>query len=87
MGPSGAGKTCLLDVLSGRKSLGTVCGSVAVNGRPVALGTMKEISGLVIGVYVFVCRRGRAPLLPCCCCRDKMPKFRAATSLQAVILN
>lgn len=72
MGPSGAGKTCLLDVLSGRKSFGTVCGSVAVNGRPVALGTMKEISGLVLWARIFVCRRGRAPLLPRCCCGDKI---------------
>lgn len=47
MGPSGAGKTCLLDVLSGRKSVGDVSGSLLVNGQPVDLRAMKHLSGYV----------------------------------------
>jgi ABC-type multidrug transport system ATPase subunit len=34
MGSSGAGKTTLLDVLSGRKSTGTIRGEMYVNGHP-----------------------------------------------------
>ena len=33
MGSSGAGKTTLLDVLAGRKTQGTISGSICVNGK------------------------------------------------------
>jgi ABC-type multidrug transport system ATPase subunit len=36
MGASGAGKTCLLDILAGRHKLGDVNGTILVNGRPRA---------------------------------------------------
>lgn len=34
MGSSGAGKTTLLDVLSGRKTGGTITGDIHLNGHP-----------------------------------------------------
>ena len=34
MGPSGAGKTTLLDVISGRKTQGTISGRLLFNGMP-----------------------------------------------------
>ncbi|KAK6157909.1 hypothetical protein DH2020_012157 [Rehmannia glutinosa] len=45
MGVSGAGKTTLLDVLSGRKTTGTVEGEIKVGGYPKVQSTFARISG------------------------------------------
>ncbi|PWA55702.1 AAA+ ATPase domain-containing protein [Artemisia annua] len=45
MGVSGAGKTTLLDVLSGRKSSGTVEGEIKIGGYPKVQDTFARISG------------------------------------------
>lgn len=34
LGPSGAGKTSLLDILAGRKTVGAITGSITLNGHP-----------------------------------------------------
>lgn len=45
MGVSGAGKTTLLDVLSGRKTSGTIEGEIKVGGYPKVQSTFARISG------------------------------------------
>ncbi|PIA34579.1 hypothetical protein AQUCO_03700102v1 [Aquilegia coerulea] len=45
MGVSGAGKTTLLDVLSGRKSGGTIEGEIRIGGYPKVQETFARISG------------------------------------------
>ncbi|XP_059652208.1 pleiotropic drug resistance protein 3-like [Cornus florida] len=45
MGVSGAGKTTLLDVLSGRKTSGTVEGEIKIGGYPRVQETFARISG------------------------------------------
>ncbi|XP_076956671.1 pleiotropic drug resistance protein 3-like [Bidens hawaiensis] len=45
MGVSGAGKTTLLDVLSGRKTSGTVEGEIRIGGYPKVQDTFARISG------------------------------------------
>ncbi|KAL3515880.1 hypothetical protein ACH5RR_022782 [Cinchona calisaya] len=45
MGVSGAGKTTLLDVLSGRKTSGTVEGEIRIGGFPKVQQTFARISG------------------------------------------
>lgn len=45
MGVSGAGKTTLLDVLSGRKTSGTVEGEIRIGGYPKVQSTFARISG------------------------------------------
>ncbi|XP_076900740.1 pleiotropic drug resistance protein 3-like isoform X2 [Bidens hawaiensis] len=45
MGVSGAGKTTLLDVLSGRKTSGTVEGEIKIGGYPKVQDTFARISG------------------------------------------
>uniref|UniRef100_A0A7N0UHR1 ABC transporter domain-containing protein n=1 Tax=Kalanchoe fedtschenkoi TaxID=63787 RepID=A0A7N0UHR1_KALFE len=45
MGVSGAGKTTLLDVLSGRKTGGTVIGDIKIGGYPKVQKTFARISG------------------------------------------
>lgn len=45
MGVSGAGKTTLLDVLSGRKTTGTVEGEMKIGGYPKVQSTFARISG------------------------------------------
>jgi len=47
MGPSGAGKTSLLDCLAQRKPMHRVEGIVRVNGRPCSGTTMRAVSGYV----------------------------------------
>jgi ABC-type multidrug transport system fused ATPase/permease subunit len=47
MGSSGAGKTTLLDVLAGRKTGGSIRGSILVNGVALAPDVFKTISGYV----------------------------------------
>ena len=44
MGASGAGKTTLLDVLAQRKNMGTVEGTITVNGKPVEDVNLPAIS-------------------------------------------
>ena len=48
MGPSGAGKTCLLDCLAGRKTAGTMTGSIRINGQTMAAAELRLLSGYVI---------------------------------------
>ncbi|XP_042515074.1 ABC transporter G family member 37-like isoform X3 [Macadamia integrifolia] len=45
MGASGAGKTTLFDVLSGRKTVGTIYGDIRVRGYPKVQDTFSRISG------------------------------------------
>ncbi|KAL8527729.1 hypothetical protein ACS0TY_005540 [Phlomoides rotata] len=45
MGVSGAGKTTLLDVLSGRKTSGTIEGEIRIGGYPKVQTTFARISG------------------------------------------
>ncbi|KAG6731444.1 hypothetical protein I3842_01G129400 [Carya illinoinensis] len=45
MGVSGAGKTTLMDVLSGRKTSGTIKGEIRIGGHPKVQDTFARISG------------------------------------------
>lgn len=45
MGVSGAGKTTLMDVLSGRKTGGTIEGDIRISGYPKQQKTFARISG------------------------------------------
>ena len=45
MGVSGAGKTTLMDVLSGRKTGGTIQGEIRIGGYPKIQDTFARISG------------------------------------------
>ncbi|KAH0449837.1 hypothetical protein IEQ34_020529 [Dendrobium chrysotoxum] len=45
MGVSGAGKTTLMDVLAGRKTVGYIDGSIFVNGYPKKQKTFARVSG------------------------------------------
>ena len=47
MGPSGAGKTSLLDCLACRKPMHRVEGTITVNGRPCPGHRMRDVSGYV----------------------------------------
>jgi ABC-type multidrug transport system ATPase subunit len=44
MGPSGAGKTTFIDIIAQRKTVGTITGSVLVNGKAYDR-TFKRLSG------------------------------------------
>ena len=48
MGPSGAGKTSLLDILAGRKNQGRTTGTVRLNGRPLTPKQRRATSGYVV---------------------------------------
>lgn len=45
MGVSGAGKTTLMDVLSGRKTGGTIEGDIRIGGYPKVQKTFARVSG------------------------------------------
>ena len=45
MGVSGAGKTTLMDVLSGRKTTGTIEGEIRIGGYPKVQKTYARVSG------------------------------------------
>ena len=47
MGESGAGKTTLMDVLAGRKTVGTITGDIRVNGFPKDNDSFNRIAGYV----------------------------------------
>ncbi|KAL7751228.1 hypothetical protein RI367_003434 [Sorochytrium milnesiophthora] len=47
LGASGAGKTSLLNVLAGETKLGTIYGSLFINGQPSNGAVMKKVSGFV----------------------------------------
>lgn len=47
MGGSGAGKTTLMDVLAGRKTVGETTGSIYVNGHPKTQNTWSRVVGYV----------------------------------------
>ena len=49
-GPSGAGKTCFLDILSYRKTLGTMGGKRTLNGTPLDQRSLKAMSSYVTQV-------------------------------------
>ena len=53
VGPSGAGKTTLIDVLAGRRGCKGVGGEIRINGRRVPPGVMADISGYVLQDDVF----------------------------------
>ncbi|POM67393.1 ABC Superfamily, partial [Phytophthora palmivora] len=45
MGSSGAGKTTLMDVIAGRKTGGTICGKILLNGYPANDLAMRRCTG------------------------------------------
>lgn len=47
LGPSGAGKTSLIELLSGQSKTGIVTGNLYLNGNPSNINTIKKISGFV----------------------------------------
>ena len=47
MGPSGAGKTSLMEILSGQSKSGIVTGNLYINGTQVNIDTIKKLSGFV----------------------------------------
>lgn len=47
MGGSGAGKTTLMDVLGGRKTIGQISGQIWVNGHPKSQKTWPRVVGYV----------------------------------------
>ena len=47
MGGSGAGKTTLMDVVAGRKTIGTIRGDILANGRPVDPNVWSRVVGYV----------------------------------------
>ena len=47
IGPSGAGKTSLIELLSGQSKTGNVKGNLFLNGNPSDINIMKKISGFV----------------------------------------
>jgi predicted ABC-type transport system involved in lysophospholipase L1 biosynthesis ATPase subunit len=47
MGGSGAGKTTLMDVIAGRKTIGDVEGEIVVNGRPKEQRSWSRVVGYV----------------------------------------
>lgn len=51
---AGAGKTTLMDVLAGRKTTGSVCGQMLVNGHVKHSKTFARVVGYVEQVGVFM---------------------------------
>ena len=47
MGSSGAGKTTLMDVIAGRKTVGKITGDILVNGRPKDTLSFNRLTGYV----------------------------------------
>ncbi|KAF8126962.1 hypothetical protein EV363DRAFT_1433839 [Boletus edulis] len=47
MGASGSGKSSLLDILAHRSKIGSVNGSILINGRPVTSSQVRRVSGYV----------------------------------------
>lgn len=47
MGASGSGKSSLLDILAHRSKVGSVTGSILINGRPVTPSQVRKVSGYV----------------------------------------
>ena len=47
MGASGSGKSSLLDILAHRSKIGSVGGSILINGRPVTSSQVRRVSGYV----------------------------------------
>ena len=47
MGSSGAGKTTLMDVIAGRKTMGRITGDILVNGRPKDVNSFNHLTGYV----------------------------------------
>ena len=47
LGPSGAGKTSLIEILSGQSKTGVVTGNIFLNGNPSNVHIIKKISGFV----------------------------------------
>lgn len=47
MGPSGAGKTTLVDVIVGRKTVGDMEGEIRLNGHPKEQQTFRRVTGYV----------------------------------------
>lgn len=45
MGPSGAGKTTLMDIIAGRKRDAGVTGNLSVNGFPAPAQALRKLSG------------------------------------------
>jgi ABC-type multidrug transport system ATPase subunit len=55
MGPSGAGKTTFLSTLSGKVSIGTILGSVEINGKKDDIANYKKVMGFVPQEVKFYC--------------------------------
>lgn len=49
MGPSGAGKTTLVDILAGKAKSGKIVGAILVDGKPINTKEIRKLVGCVIG--------------------------------------
>jgi ABC-type multidrug transport system ATPase subunit len=47
MGSSGAGKTTMMDVIAGRKTVGRTTGAITINGRPKDPESFARLTGYV----------------------------------------
>jgi ABC-type multidrug transport system ATPase subunit len=47
LGASGAGKSSLIDILAGRKTVGTITGTLLLNGKEVTAQQIRQVSGYV----------------------------------------
>ena len=61
MGASGAGKTTLMDVIAGRKTVGRMEGDIWVNGKPKVQETFRRINGWVF-VHLHAPGPGTGPI-------------------------
>jgi ABC-type multidrug transport system ATPase subunit len=69
MGPSGAGKTSLLDTLAGRKTVGNITGSILINGYPMSQSSIRHLSAYVsqedVLLATLTVREVMCKVLPC----------------------
>lgn len=78
MGGSGAGKTTLMDVIAGRKTVGRITGEIFVNGKPKdqnswsrMMGYVEQVGGLGHSRFnsIIKCNRSALPavfIFSCC---------------------
>ncbi|RUS20020.1 hypothetical protein BC937DRAFT_86556 [Endogone sp. FLAS-F59071] len=51
MGPSGAGKTTLVDILAGKAKSGKTVGTILIDGKPINTREIRKLVGYVIGDF------------------------------------
>ncbi len=72
MGESGAGKTTLMDVLAGRKTVGSIAGDIRINGYPKDDESFNRVAGYGWGEDVCwgVTACGNVGMWTCALCGD-----------------